>query len=683
MTTSMRRLKPRLLRGGGLFRDPMTRNRILLFVSVVLVGLLAGCGLSSEPEIAQEIAMPTPAPTLAVPSVMPDLAEGAVFFAEHCAACHGDTGQGDGVMVMDGRLENAPPDFTDAATAFEQTPLDYMDAITNGNMLALMPPFSNYSEEERWNVAAYVYTGAATQDSLTLGAAVYETQCASCHGDGTGNGPDAPGIMPDLTDLDFWAQNSNASLYAKISTGVMPGMPGFGDDLGETEIRAAVDYLRTLAMNGTPGFVAAAPAEPVAEEEPPAPEATEEVSEPAASAAGDGEPAAEEGGEDTAETEETAAPQTITVTGQVTNGTPDGGIPADMPITLHMFDSPDFTETTIEGVVNADGTYTFDDVPYADQRVYLLSLQYADVFFSTTVYEVTDLSNPTIDTTLEIYETTSDPSVLSYEAGVMRITFTHFGMEVAEVLSVSNTSDRLFLTDEIFNENQRVALRIPLPPGAGGVGFEPGMQGTRFFTNLDETEIIDTQPVRPGREDIFFSFFIPYEDGAIIEQVLSYPFSGPFHLLIEADQVQVEGVIFAEAGDRVDMGGMAFDAYVAELGLNADEVLTFTLSGTPAAVSALREGQQPASGGSLPPLVIVLIVVGVILLGAGGFVFLLRQDTSGASSRDAEINDLLEEIADLDNRHDQGDINHDVYQRTRAKLKAELAELMRDEQDDA
>ena len=85
-------------------------------------------------------------------------------------------------------------------------------------------------------------------------------------------------FMPDLTDLDFWAQNSNASLYAKISTGVMPGMPGFGDDLGETEIRAAVDYLRTLAMNGTPGFGVVPPVETVAEE-PPAPEATEEVSE--------------------------------------------------------------------------------------------------------------------------------------------------------------------------------------------------------------------------------------------------------------------------------------------------------------------------------------------------------------------------------------------------------------------
>lgn len=669
MTISMRRLRPRLLRGAGLFREPMTRNRTLLFLSVVVVALLAGCGLSSEPDIAQEIALPTPAPASVLPVAKPDLAAGAVFFSEHCVMCHGESGRGDGAMVADGRLENPPPDFTDVATMYEQTPLDYMDAITNGNIVALMPPFSNYSEEERWNVAAYVYTGATTEDSLTLGTAVYETQCASCHGDGTGNGPDAPGIMPNLTDLDFWTENSNADLYAKISTGVMPGMPGFGDALSETEIRASVDYLRTLAVNGTPGFVSVPVGETVAEEVP-AVSATEEVTEMA-----EAQPAAEESVADDA-----GQLQAITVTGRVTNGTPEGGIPEGMPITLHMFDSPDFTETTIEGVVDSDGTYAFDDVPYAQNRVYLLSLQYDDVFFSTTVYEVTDLSNPTIDTTLEIYETTDDPSVLSIEAGVMRITFSHFGMEVAEVLSVSNTSDRLFLTDEVFNENQRVALQIPLPPGAGGVGFEPGMQGTRFFTNLDETAVIDTQPVRPGRQDIFFSFFIPYEDGAIIEQELAYPFAGPFHLLIEAGQVEVDGEIFGAAGERVDMGGLAFDAYVGELGLEIGEVVRFTLSGTPQAVSALQDEPQ-ASGGGLPPLVIVLIVVGVVLVGAAGFVFLLRQDTSGTSSQDAAINDLLEDIADLDNKHDRGDINHDVYQRTRAQLKAELAELMRDDQD--
>ncbi|MBN2470079.1 MAG: c-type cytochrome [Anaerolineae bacterium] len=651
----------------------MIKNRLLLLLWIIgLVGLLAGCGLSSEPEILQEIPLPTSAPALALPETMPDLAAGAVFYTEHCAMCHGAGGQGDGTMVQDGRLQNPPPDFSDPALVVNQTPFGYMQAITEGNMISGMPPFSRYTAEERWNVTAYVYTGAIAPDTLALGAAVYEANCASCHGDGTGNGPDAPEIMPDLTAFDFWAENSNAAIASKISTGVMPGMPGFADSLTAAEIDAAALYLRTLALAGTPGFPTAAETagETVMESQP------ESTSQPEATAVA--EAAAPEDGEAASASIET--PDMITVTGQVTNGTTGGGIPEGVDVTLHMFDPPAFTETTLTGTLAADGTYLFADVPYVADRVYLLSLEYDDVFFSTTVYEVTDLSDPTLDTTLEIFETTDDPAVLTYDAGVMRVTFSHFGMEVAEVLSVSNASDRLYLTDEYLDENQRIALRIPLPPGAGGVGFEAGMQGTRFFTNADESVVFDTQPVRPGRTDVFFSYFIPYEDGAIIEQELTYPFAGPFHLLIEAAQVEVTGDFLTSAGERVDMGGSAFDAFVAQLDLVAGETLTFTLSGTPDAVSALQESEQPVSEG-LPPLVIILVVAGIVLVGAAGFMFLLRQGAGQDHELDARINDLLEEIAALDNQHDQGDINHDVYQRARAKLKAELAELMQAEDD--
>ncbi|GAB4568915.1 MAG: hypothetical protein Kow0077_00550 [Anaerolineae bacterium] len=652
----------------------MTRTRYFVLLVAGLL-LLAGCsGLSSEPDIVAEIPLPTPAPELAPPAAPPDLAAGAAFYAEHCAMCHGDTGRGDGSMVLDGRLQNAPPDLSDPATVYAQSPMDYMRAITDGNVVSGMPPFSRYTPEERWNVAAYVYTGSVTADDLTLGAAVYEIHCAACHGpEGRGDGPDAPEIMPDLTALDAWADATNEALAQTISQGVMPGMPGFGEELSAGELQAVVGYVRALSVTGEPGFVAPAggEAESVA-----APAATEEVIEQAsAESAPPATPAADNAAA------EVDAPEAITVTGTVTNGTAGADVPADVPITLHMFDPPDFAETTLDGVIESDGSYRFEDVPYLPERVYLVSLQYNDVFFSSTVYQLDDPANPLLETSLQVFEITNDPAVLRFTAGVMRITFTHFGMDVAEVLSVENNSDRLYLSDEVLSENQRVALRIPLPPGAGGVGFEPGMQGTRFLTDENESVIIDTQPVRPGRDDLFFSYFIPYEDGAIIEQELPIRFEGPFHILIEADQVDLTGGQFTVAGERVDMGGAAFDAYIAQLALEPGDALSFELSGTPDAVNAFRDAGQEASGG-LNPLLIAIIVIGVVLIGVGGFLFLLRQgDVAEESS--SRIDELLEEIADLDNRHDRGEINHDLYHRTRAALKAELAELMREQSDES
>jgi len=642
----------------------MTKTRVLIVLSVVLAAGMSGCGLASEPEIVQEIPLPTAAPTIVSPATQPDLAAGALFYAEHCAVCHGAGGRGDGEMVRDGRLQNPPPSFIDPATTTGQTPLDYMDMVTNGNMLAGMPPFSSYSVEERWNAVAYVYSGALTADQVARGRAIYEANCVSCHGDGTGNGPEAPEIMPDLTAPGYWAAVADETIIRAISAGIAPEMPAFADALSEADILAAVAYVRSLAVSGEPGFPAAGETV-VAGEVAASPSPTEIAS-------GSGQDSAP----DTAEAAAVPPPEQITLTGTVINRSAGGPVPIGAPITLHMFDPPNFTETTIEGEVGPDGTYRFDAVPYLADRVYLLSLQYHEVFFSSTVYQLEDAAGPVIETTLEIFETTGDPAVLRFTSGVLRVIFTDIGMEVAEVLSITNDSDRMFLTDETVGGNQRVALRIPLPPGAGGVGFEPGMQGTRFLMSEDETVILDTQPVRPGRDDIFFSYFIPYEDGAIIEQEVAYPFSGPFHLLIEAGQVTVAGDQFAVAGERVDMGGSEFDAYVSRLDLPAGGVISFTLSGRPQVAGA--QGEAQAAGG-LSPLVIGLIVAGALLIGVGGFLFLMRQGVRDTPQ--SAIDDLLEQIAALDDRHDRGEIDPDEYRQVRARLKTRLARLMREQEE--
>lgn len=629
----------------------------------MLVIALAGCGLASEPEIVQEIPLPTPAPTIVSPETSPDLAAGAAFYAAHCAVCHGQGGRGDGQMVRDGRLQTPPPSFADLATSSGQTPLDYMAVITDGNMLAGMPPFSSYSIQDRWNVAAYVFSGWVTPEQIVQGGAVYEANCVSCHGDGTGNGPQALEIMPDLTAPDYWAEVSNETLLQAISAGISPEMPGFADTLSEAEILAVTAYVRSLAVRGTPGFPASG--ETVMAEAQATPTATP--------AAANGEGAG--GAGEVAEAASSAEPEQISLTGTVINRSAGGTVPIGAPITLHMFDPPDFAETTLEGEIGPDGSYRFENVPHVADRVYLLSLRYQDVFFSSTIYRLEDASGATIDTAVEIFETTNDPAALRFTSGVMRVTFSQFGMEVAEVLSITNDSDRLFLTDETISDNQRVALRIPLPPGAAGIGFEPGMQGTRFLMNEDETVILDTQPVRPGRDDIFFSYFIPYEDGAIIEQEVAYPFSGPFHLLIEAGQVTVSGTGFEGGGQPVDMGGRAFDAYVARLDVPAGGAISFTLSGRPQAASA---GSTAQAEGGLSPLVIGLIVAGVLLIGVGGFLFLLRQGVR--DTRQAAIDDLLEQIAALDDRHDRGEIADNEYQQVRTRLKARLARLMREQE---
>lgn len=667
--------------------NAMLRRKRFMLLLVLVALLAAGCGLSEEPEIVQEISLPTPAPPVSTPGAMPNLTAGAFFYAEHCAMCHGPGGAGDGEMMIDGRLPTAPPSFADPVTVRDQTPLDYMRAITEGNLDAAMPPFSSYSTEERWNVTAYVYTGSLTDEQLALGQQVYEAECLGCHGEtGEGDGPDAESTMPSFANLDNWAETSDTERYVVVSEGAGDRMDAYADVLSEDEIWAVLGYARTFAMTGNPGFIVmgadmsaeAIPTDvPVDDAQEPAPEAT-------AVAAGDVD---DTSGEDDAAVDEAAGedgePEVISVTGLVTNGTPDGPIPTGITVNLHGFDPPDFTETVVETTLQEDGSYAFTDIAHVPGRVYWLSLEYQDVLFGSTVYQPEAFVDGALETAIEVFEMTTDPSVVRVTSGVMRITFSHFGLEVSEVLIFENSSDQLYLSDMPFSDNQRVALQIPLPPGAFGVSFEAGMDGTRFHASADGSTVFDTQPLRPGTEEVVVSFLVPYTDGAIIEQEFLYPVQGPFHLLVEAGQVAVESEMFASAGDVVPMGDATFEAFVAEVDLPAGDVVRYTLTGMPDAVAANQPAEQTVE--SLSPVVLLLAVGGLILIGVGGFMFLLRQGEPAPAADEAparderRINALLDEIAELDDQHERGGINHDYYQRMRARLKEELTELMQGE----
>ena len=84
-----------------------------------------------------------------------------------------------------------------------------------------------------------------------IGANLYATQCANCHGaSGKGDGPDAGKYTPrpdDLNDANahhpdpyfFWRIHDGAALACIASD-----MPGFGGKLSDDEIWRVITYIR-------------------------------------------------------------------------------------------------------------------------------------------------------------------------------------------------------------------------------------------------------------------------------------------------------------------------------------------------------------------------------------------------------------------------------------------------------
>lgn len=184
------------------------------------------------------------------------MVNGARIYAENCAACHGETGKGDGPVALD--TEGMEPrDFTDPASAREQTPHEWFRTITNGNIDNLMPPWRNVlTEQERWDVALYTYTIHYDVETLAIGERIYQ-DCAECHGrEGRGDGPEAADLtheVKDLADQSAMITLSDGSIFNMVTQGFEDVMPSY-HELPEEDRWAVVDYARTLSLANVPGL---------------------------------------------------------------------------------------------------------------------------------------------------------------------------------------------------------------------------------------------------------------------------------------------------------------------------------------------------------------------------------------------------------------------------------------------
>jgi mono/diheme cytochrome c family protein len=214
------------------------------------------------------------APVGASPEV---LALGKRLYDVQCAACHGDSGRGDGEAAY--LLYPKPRDFTAATyrlvSTWERVPTDedLFRTISRGMPGSAMPSWGHLPERERWALVHYVKSLAArpwtvqpaadprsegqaghgvirvppsppfTAEARKLALERYADACASCHGKtGKGDGAEEqkddggyPTRPRDLTVGVFKGSPAPADLYRRIVAGI-PGTPmpmsdwAYGDD---------------------------------------------------------------------------------------------------------------------------------------------------------------------------------------------------------------------------------------------------------------------------------------------------------------------------------------------------------------------------------------------------------------------------------------------------------------------
>ena len=191
---------------------------------------------------------------LALPKKPLNLAEGARLYAASCASCHGSRAMGDGPAGV--KLTPPPPAIGSAGMMAAVSPAMMFRKISVGVMGTAMPAFAPaLSDEQRWNIVAYLSSLRSTASDVAEGEGLYVQGCANCHGiGGTGDGSAARALSklpPDLASIAWQAERSDSQIATAVSAG-MAGTPmPPSSHLSPAQVRAVVAYLRTLPTRST------------------------------------------------------------------------------------------------------------------------------------------------------------------------------------------------------------------------------------------------------------------------------------------------------------------------------------------------------------------------------------------------------------------------------------------------
>jgi mono/diheme cytochrome c family protein len=595
--------------------------------------LLAGCSLAGDvtppPALATAQAAapvmvaPTEPAQASPPDIAPDPNAGQAIYQARCSPCHGAQGMGDGEQAAS--LSNPPSPLGDQEFARTAKPADWYTVVTQGRMDRFMPPFTSLTDTQRWDVVAYALTLSTSEASLSEGEQVYSDTCASCHGpsgEGTARGP-------ALNTPTFMANHTLEDVFAAATDGVGGEMPGFADRLSEDERWAAASYVRTLAFGAEAlqGNAETAPAVP----------------------ASDG-----------------------SIHGQATNGTTGEPVQGDFEVNLIGFDA-DAQAVDTSTTLGPDGTYAFDGLDIVEGRIFGVTLQYKGVVYFSDAAHLSQAS-PDVTLPLVVYDTTSDASQLTVDR--LHLIFDFPGGDTVRVLELWVLSNNGNAT--IVGDGDQAAVEIPLPSGATNLGL-PGDTLSQDIQFTDQGVAV-LAPIMPGSGtgEVVFNFDLPYNRSLDFSQSMTYPVAAVVALLPEGG-AKLSGPGWQDLGVQ-DIGGSSYQN-MAMGALNAGQTLDFSLSG--------RASSSGGVGLSTSNLAIGLGVFGLTLVAVGLWWYRpwLRPAAAGAPEVDSTqmeatgLPSILQQIADLDEAFEAGELGREAYRRRRDALKAKALALRRSQDD--
>lgn len=603
-----------------------------ILVLAILAAFLTACNMTLAEDITPppNYVQPTPVPALVLyPAEAPNLATGEAIYVEKCAPCHGATGLGDGEQGI--QLSVTVRAFGLPEIARPASPAQYYTMVTRGNIERFMPPFNSLTDQERWDVTAYVMTLHTTPEQVEQGKELLEQACEGC------------------STAYFEDQQTMASLtaveLARIAKQGNEEVPAFGATFTDDELWAVAAYLRTLSFDAStpPAVVSVNPTSVV------------------------GTPIGTNQNPSASEATAITQPGYGNVSGAIENRT-GSELPPDLKITLRGFDH-DSTDPSagpvevlaLDSIVNPDGTYVFENVEIPFNRIFVAEIQKGEVTLQSEFAIVAEGAQSISMPTLNLYAITDDTSGLAMDEMQLIFEYGTDTIQVYGIYSFRNPGSEIVAVEQ--SDTGGIPF-IQFPEGSFSTGFEPTQESERF-TPTDTGFAIP--PSANAYQLIAFSTLARTTDPLDFSQAFALPVTSI--TIFTPVGVELNNPKLTDLGVQ-NIQNFAYQVYQAppmDAGNNLDFVITGDPNGT-TAVTASNRG-----------LIYGAIALGLALILGG--LWMYRRDGSTQTEETAEdefdsTEDVMDAIIALDDLHGRKKIAEQAYRKRRAELKEILKGML-------
>ena len=352
------------------------------------------------------------------------------------------------------------------------------------------------------------------------------------------------------------------------------------------------------------------------------------------------------------------------IAGIVAQGTQDGSIPEDLDVTLITIDGDDVAIDDATVQTAADGSFEFTGFPKGEGFRYRLTTLYGNLRQTVNIEDALNADS----ITLRVFETTSkleSIAATTHVTIVPRVDGKTRLMGILELVEISNGGDKTFIADLQNPAPGGVPqlLRFSLPEGFDELTVDSDLPSGNVLEI--ETGFALSNAVPPGDFRVLFSYVIEY-DGSEVVLDRSLPFDvHEYRVLMPPIFGKAEGARFTAIDDQ-QLGDTNYRVLQGSGFARGDRIrIVFTGLPEPGFTQRLQNfvGDNALVTVGLP--LTAVAVMGAMLI----YVFLVRDRrkvaaTAGGMTRD----ELVAEIAALDQRRDEGGIEEEDYASRRRGL---------------